>query len=102
MRAKLGIVAGGGDLPARLIAHCEESGRPYFVLAMEEQTDPALVAGSVPHAWTRLGALGTAFRLLRDAGGRGSGHGRGDEAPVDGPRCVPTSRQWPFWPEPAP
>ena len=68
MRAKLGIVAGGGDLPARLIAHCEESGRPYFVLAMEEQTDPALVAGSVPHAWTRLGALGTAFRLLRDAG----------------------------------
>ena len=68
MRAKLGIVAGGGELPARLIAHCEESGRPYFVLAMEEQTDPALVAGSVPHAWTRLGALGTAFRLLRDAG----------------------------------
>ncbi|MEO5335562.1 MAG: UDP-2,3-diacylglucosamine diphosphatase LpxI [Magnetospirillum sp. WYHS-4] len=65
--AKLGILAGGGDLPARLIDACRRSGRPYYVIAFEGQCDPASVAGA-PHAWVRLGAAGTTLKLLRDAG----------------------------------
>ena len=38
--AKLGIIAGGGDLPAALARFCVESERPYFVMAFEGQTDP--------------------------------------------------------------
>lgn len=63
----LGILAGKGELPARLIAACRASGRPVFVLAFEGQTDAALVDG-VAHGWCRLGAAGTAFKLLRENG----------------------------------
>jgi DUF1009 family protein len=64
---KLGIVAGGGELPARLIEACQESGRPFFVLAVKDHTDYPLI-DSVPHGWTRMGNAGNAEKLLRDAG----------------------------------
>ncbi|MFO0997183.1 MAG: UDP-2,3-diacylglucosamine diphosphatase LpxI [Alphaproteobacteria bacterium] len=60
---KLGILAGGGELPARLVAACRSSGRPFYVLAFEGHTDRQLVEG-VPHGWIRLGALGEGLRLL--------------------------------------
>ena len=44
----LGIIAGSGDLPRRLIAACRAQGRPCFVLAIQGQTDDATVA-DVPH-----------------------------------------------------
>ena len=68
-RGKLGILAGGGKLPAQLVAACKESGRDLFVLAFKGETDPETVAG-VDHAWIRLGAAGTGFELLRRAGCR--------------------------------
>lgn len=64
---KLGILAGKGELPARLIAACRAAGRPFFVLAFEGQTDASLVTG-VAHGWCRLGAAGAAFQLLRENG----------------------------------
>lgn len=64
---KLGILAGGGDLPARLIESCRRRGRGFFVIAFEGQCEPATVA-DVPHAWVRLGAAGTTLKLLREAG----------------------------------
>ncbi|GAB6053500.1 UDP-2,3-diacylglucosamine diphosphatase LpxI [Magnetospira thiophila] len=64
----LGIIAGRGDLPAWIIAACRERGRPYFVLAIENQTDPETVARDVPHAWIRLGGAGKGITLLRQAG----------------------------------
>ncbi len=67
MPPKLGIIAGGGDLPACLISVCRAIGREFFVLAVEGYTDPKLVA-DVPHAWTRLGAFETSIQLLREAG----------------------------------
>ncbi len=67
MAAKLGIVAGGGELPARLIAVCRASGREVFVLAFKGQTAPATVEG-VDHAWVRLGQSGPALEALRGAG----------------------------------
>jgi hypothetical protein len=67
MPPKLGILAGGGALPVRVIEACRATGREFFVLAFEGQTDPRIIADT-PHAWVRLGAVGEAFRLLRGAG----------------------------------
>ena len=64
---RLGILAGGGVLPARVIAACRAAGREFFVLAFEDQADSDTVAGT-PHAWVRLGAAGRAIELLRAAG----------------------------------
>lgn len=67
MPPKLGIIAGGGDLPAKLVAVCRATGREVFVLALEDQADAVLIA-DVPHAWSRLGAAGAALKALREAG----------------------------------
>lgn len=67
MPPKLGILAGGGDLPLRIVRACQASGRPFFVVAFEGQT-PAEIVEGVPHAWARLGAAGTTLKLLREAG----------------------------------
>jgi DUF1009 family protein len=67
MAGTLGILAGGGDLPAQLIEACRLDGRQVFVLAFEGHTDPATVAG-VAHAWVRLGAAASAFGILKEAG----------------------------------
>lgn len=64
---KLGIIAGGGDLPGRLIAACRRDGRPFFVLALEGFAEAAVI-GDAPHAWVRLGAAGEGFRLLHAHG----------------------------------
>lgn len=63
---KLGIVAGGGALPACLARHAIRQGRRPFVLALENHADGQQLAG-FPHAWVRLGALGRALALLRQA-----------------------------------
>jgi DUF1009 family protein len=65
--AKLGILAGGGPLPAQLIAACKAAGRAVFVLAFKGETDPATVA-DVDHAWVRVGAAATGMDMLRRAG----------------------------------
>jgi UDP-2,3-diacylglucosamine hydrolase len=65
METKLGILAGGGSLPARLIENCRQTGRDYYVIAFKGHTDPGTVEGA-PHDWVRLGAAGRAVRLLHD------------------------------------
>ena len=67
MPPKLGILAGGGALPARVIETCRDTGRDFFVLAFKDQTDPETVTGT-SHAWVRLGAAGDAIELLHGAG----------------------------------
>ena len=66
MQPKLGIIAGGGALPVRIIDACRAAGRPFFVLALEGQTLQETVADT-PHAWVRMGAAGKALSLLRKA-----------------------------------
>jgi len=65
MQPKLGILAGGGELPALLIEACRNAGRDFFVIAFEGQTDESLVTGDVPHAWIRLGAAGKTMKTLK-------------------------------------
>jgi hypothetical protein len=67
MPPKLGIIAGGGNLPRRIIATCRAEGRPFFVLAFRGHTPPESVEG-VPHEWIRLGAGGTGLKILRREG----------------------------------
>ena len=55
MPRKVGIVAGAGPLPRRLIDQCLSTDRPVFVLAFTAVTDAPTVDG-VEHAWVRLGA----------------------------------------------
>lgn len=66
---KLGIIAGGGRLPLRLIIACEQRGIEIFIVAFEGQTDPAILKGR-PHIVTRLGAAGRIIRSLKDHGVR--------------------------------
>ncbi|MBI3453941.1 MAG: UDP-2,3-diacylglucosamine diphosphatase LpxI [Rhodospirillales bacterium] len=68
MPPKLGVLAGGGQLPARVIEAARATGRDVFVLAFEGHTDPATVAKAPHHAWTRLGAVGATLKLLHDHG----------------------------------
>lgn len=63
---KLGIIAGGGYIPKMLIEHCKEQNRPYFVLAIEGNADPALIDAGVPHQWIRIGQAGTGFKRLHE------------------------------------
>jgi hypothetical protein len=62
----LGIIAGGGNLPLRLAAACADSGRKFFLVALENYADKAVE--TFPHAWTSLGALGHTMKLLKGAG----------------------------------
>jgi DUF1009 family protein len=67
MAGKLGILAGAGALPFKLVEVCRSQGRDVFVLAFEGQTDPRTMEG-VEHAWIRLGAAASGMKLLTDAG----------------------------------
>ncbi len=68
MAARLGIVAGGGALPRRVLEACRQRGREVYVVALEGSTEPDLVDDSVPHVWLPLGRAARIFELLREAG----------------------------------
>ena len=66
---KLGIIAGRGDLPLRLIEAARAADREFYVLAIKNQADLTL-GDDVPHDWVRLGSAGKGLELLRAAGVR--------------------------------
>ena len=66
LQRKLGIIAGGGTLPAQLIKHCQTIGRPFFVLAVEGNALPELTEGNVPHLWIRMGQAGSGLKRLKE------------------------------------
>jgi DUF1009 family protein len=67
MPPKLGILAGGGVLPARLIEHCRATGRPHYVVALEGHCDAATVRDAA-HGWFRIGAAGAILSALHREG----------------------------------
>lgn len=64
MPKKIGVIAGGGALPGRLLDSCDVHGVDVFIVALEGHTDPALVQGRF-HIWSRLGAVGTILKSLK-------------------------------------
>lgn len=65
--ARLGILAGGGELPRLLVEACRKSGRDVFVIAFKAQCDPETTQG-VDHAWVGIGKAGQAIEHLRANG----------------------------------
>lgn len=64
---RLGIIAGAGALPRRLVEACRDASREVFVLALEGAAEPETVI-DVPHAWCRIGAAARGLALLHDNG----------------------------------
>lgn len=63
---KLGIIAGGGDLPKRIIDWCIEHNRPYYVLAIKENAEEKFFTKKVNHEWIRIGQAGTGFKRFKE------------------------------------
>ncbi|TDP48064.1 LpxI family protein [Zavarzinia compransoris] len=66
---KLGIIAGGGDLPVRLAAACRRQGRPFFVLGLKGSAVARPDEG-IADEWAAIGEVGRILALLRAAGCR--------------------------------
>lgn len=63
---KLGLIAGGGDLPVALAAHCRQVGRPVFVIRLAGFAGPELAV--FEGVDTGLAELGKGIKALRRAG----------------------------------
>jgi len=63
----LGLIAGGGALPAAILAALAAQGRPSFTVAISGSCEPSTVSGR-PHAWRDIAAVGGIVAALRDAG----------------------------------
>ncbi|GAB5468995.1 MAG: UDP-2,3-diacylglucosamine diphosphatase LpxI [Rhodospirillales bacterium] len=67
MPPKLGIVAGSGALPRKIIESAQRQGRACFVIGFPDQTDPETLAAA-PSALGRLGGAGTVIKRFRREG----------------------------------
>jgi DUF1009 family protein len=63
---KLGLIAGGGDLPLALASHCRAVGRPVFVVRLRGFAEAALTAFDGAEAG--IAELGKGMAILRKAG----------------------------------
>ncbi len=63
---KLGVIAGGGELPVRIVEHCASTGAPYYVARIVGVSDAVLSAH--PGGDFGLGEMDARFRALREAG----------------------------------
>jgi DUF1009 family protein len=62
---RLGIVAGGGALPKKLLTFCDSKNIETFIVGFEGHVDPSILDGR-DHMLTRLGAAGQIIRVLKD------------------------------------
>ena len=60
---KLGIIAGGGALPQRIIDSCQERSSAFFVIRLSGWAEPALAA--YPGENCGVGEIGKMFRALK-------------------------------------
>jgi DUF1009 family protein len=67
--ATLGILAGGGVLPARVADAARAAGRAVFIVGLQGYAEAAVLA-PYPHAMIRIGAAGRLLGALRDHGCR--------------------------------
>lgn len=60
---KLGLIAGGGGLPAEIAERCRAAGRPYFVIRLKGFADEA--TAHHPSAEIGIAELGKCFKTLK-------------------------------------
>lgn len=65
---KLGLIAGGGNLPVEIAEHCEQAGRPFFIVRLKGFAGPEIAA--YPGADIGIAELGKCFKALKRAGCR--------------------------------
>ena len=63
---KVGIVAGGGELPLEVANACISAGRQVHLIGVDEFADP--IPSSVPHDRISMGKLGRCIKVLRQTG----------------------------------
>ncbi len=63
---KLGLIAGGGGLPAEIARRCQAAGRPYFVVRLRGFADDGTLGH--PSEEVGLAELGKCFKVLRREG----------------------------------
>ena len=63
---KLGIVAGGGDLPVAVARRCQAEGRPFYVVRINGFADDSLAR--YEGAESGIGEFGRTIKLLKSAG----------------------------------
>ncbi|HVK41715.1 MAG TPA: UDP-2,3-diacylglucosamine diphosphatase LpxI [Phenylobacterium sp.] len=63
---KLGLIAGGGNLPVEIAQHCEQAGRPFFIVRLKGFSGPEIAR--YPGADIGLAELGKCFKALKRAG----------------------------------
>ena len=66
-RPALGILAGGGRLPAQVAAAAQAAGRAVFIIGLEGFAEPAVLA-PWPHEMVRILAAGRIIAALREHG----------------------------------
>lgn len=64
---KLGLIAGGGQIPALIRDFCRDQERPLFIAALNGFCDPSTVAGT-ECAWFDLPQVGGLLKALKQTG----------------------------------
>jgi len=64
---KLGLIAGGGQIPALIRDACKAQGRPLFIAALNGFCDPATVQDT-EHGWFDLPQVGGLLKALKTSG----------------------------------
>lgn len=62
---KVGIIAGGGDLPLKLAESCRSTGTPFHIVGIDGWAGPEIEA--FEHSRMGLGQVGLALKLLKEA-----------------------------------
>lgn len=60
----LGVIAGGGDIPARLLQVCDERSVAVFIVALKGHTKPEILSGRA-YLWSRIGKAGEIIETLK-------------------------------------
>lgn len=63
---KIGIVAGGGELPHEVARACLNAKRAVYLVGVDEFADP--ISPSIPHQRISMGKLGRSLKVLRQQG----------------------------------
>lgn len=64
---KLGLIAGGGQIPALIRDACHNEGRPLYIAALNGFCSPDTVS-TAEHGWFDLPQVGTLMKALKAAG----------------------------------
>jgi DUF1009 family protein len=66
--AKLGLLAGSGDLPEKIIQACLKQDKLIHVIAFHNQTPQSFIQNlpeTITHDWVHIGAVGEILKLLK-------------------------------------